>query len=163
MNGFPRRIPMRAARGAAIIGLAGLLVACAGYNPGPRATLGAATGAAAGGLIASAASDRSGDAVAAGVLLGGLLGGAIGDSLDRADRQYAARSFHDGLEYNRSGRASRWHNPDSGHSGSVTPTRTWKDDDGYCREYTQTVTIGRRTREAYGTACRDEYGDWEIR
>ena len=45
MSDFPRRLSERAARAGAIITLAGLLVACAGYNPGPRATLGAATGA----------------------------------------------------------------------------------------------------------------------
>jgi len=144
--------------------LASVLGACAGpyYQPGPRAQIGALTGAAAGGLIASAASGGKGDAIAAGVLLGGLFGGAVGDSLDRADRRYAAASFQQGLEYHPSGRASTWYNPDNGHSGSLTPTHTAELDTGYCREFSQTVTIGGRTQRAYGTACRDVDGRWRV-
>lgn len=149
-------------RAAGLLALAALLGACAGYQPGPRAGLGAAAGAAAGGLIGSAASDGRGDAIAAGVLLGGLLGGAVGDALDRADRQYAARSLHEGLEYRRSGSSAYWHNPDSGHSGTVTPTYTYQTARGYCREYSQSVTIDGRTRRAYGTACREPDGSWRI-
>lgn len=32
----------------------------------------------------------------------------------------------------------------------------------YCREYTKTVTIGRKRTEAYGTACMQGNGQWEI-
>ena len=32
----------------------------------------------------------------------------------------------------------------------------------YCREFQQTVTIGGRTAEAYGTACRQPDGSWKI-
>lgn len=32
----------------------------------------------------------------------------------------------------------------------------------YCREYTQKVTIGGRVREAYGTACLQDNGAWQI-
>jgi len=162
MPSFANRAPGRKLRIAMVAALAAALCACAGYQPGPRAALGAATGAAAGGLIASAAADGRGDAIAAGVLLGGLLGGAVGDSLDTADRRYAARNLHDGLEYERSGRSSEWRNPDNGHSGSVTPYRTYEDEHGPCREYSQTITVDGRTRRAYGTACRDWDGTWRI-
>ena len=145
------------------------LVACASphprhgyYGPGPKAQVGAFTGAAAGGLIGSAASGGEPEAIIAGVLLGGLAGGAIGDSLDRRDRIYAARSFQRSLEYEPTGYRTRWHNPDSGHSGSFTPTRTFETASGYCREYSQTVTIGGRTRRAYGEACRQPDGTWHI-
>ena len=144
--------------------LATVLGACVGphYQPGPRAQFGALTGAAAGGLLGSAASGGKGEAIAAGVLLGGLFGGAVGDSLDRADRRYAAASFQQGLEYHPSGRPSTWHNPDSGHSGSFTPTHTTATDTGYCREFSQRVRIGGRSRRAYGTACRDADGHWRV-
>jgi surface antigen len=156
----------RRGRVAGALLLAALLAGCAGhpggYRPGPRAVLGGAAGAAAGGLLGSAASDGDGAAIAAGVLLGGLLGGALGDALDQHDRRQAARSFHRGLEYHRSGHASTWHNPDSGHRGSFTPTRTWETADGYCREFTETVTIEGRQQRAHGTACRDADGSWRI-
>lgn len=34
--------------------------------------------------------------------------------------------------------------------------------DEYCREYTKTVTIGGRSEQAYGTACYQPDGSWEV-
>ena len=43
------------------------------------------------------------------------------------------------------------------------PVRTVQQADGtYCREFQQTVTVGGRTEEAYGTACRQPDGSWKI-
>ncbi len=155
--------PFRLRRCLVVLGLSLGLAACVTpYAAGPRAQIGAFTGAAAGGLLGSAASGGEGDAIAAGVLLGGLLGGALGDHLDRVDRRYATQNLQDGLEWEPSGRTSTWHNPDSGHSGSVTPTRTYHTARGHCREFTETVEIGGRIRTAYGTACRDAYGEWRL-
>lgn len=36
------------------------------------------------------------------------------------------------------------------------------EDGPYCREYTQQVTIGGKLRQAYGTACLQENGAWQI-
>jgi surface antigen len=119
-------------------------------------------GAAGGGLLGAAAGDGGAEAIAAGVLLGGLLGGALGDALDQSDRRYAATSFDRGLEYRPSGRPSTWHNPDSGHSGSLTPVRTYRDEYGYCREFVQTVTVEGRTEQAHGIACRQPDGTWRV-
>ncbi len=45
----------------------------------------------------------------------------------------------------------------------MTPVETYQRDDGqYCREFQQTVTIGGKTEEAYGTACRQPDGSWKI-
>ena len=56
-----------------------------------------------------------------------------------------------------------WLNPDIGHSGTHTPTRTYRSDSGqYCREFQQTVTIDGRTEEFYGRSCRGEDGAWRI-
>ena len=50
------------------------------------------------------------------------------------------------LEGQRSGSTQGWKNPDSGNSGTFTPTRTYQDGSGqYCREYRQTITVGDRT------------------
>lgn len=47
--------------------------------------------------------------------------------------------------------------------GSVTPVREGTSTYGrYCREFQQIVTIGGRQQNAYGTACRDADGSWEL-
>jgi hypothetical protein len=52
---------------------------------------------------------------------------------------------------------------DGGASGSVTAVRDGTSTQGrYCREFQQQVTIGGRTEQAYGTACRQPDGAWEI-
>lgn len=35
-------------------------------------------------------------------------------------------------------------------------------DEDYCREYTQTFTVGGETQKGYGTACLQPDGSWEI-
>jgi surface antigen len=137
-----------------------LTVAC--ETAGPKTAVGAAGGAAAGGLIGAAAGGGA-EGIVAGVLLGGLLGGAIGNALDQRDREYAARNYYQGLETYRVGETSTWQNPDSGHSGTITPTNTYQTPQGqYCREYQQTVTVGGQTEQAYGTACRQPDGSWKV-
>ncbi len=149
------------------LGKAAPLLCCAFFviscsNVGPNAAMGAATGAAAGGLI-GAASGGGAEGIAAGVLLGGLAGGVIGDALDQRDREMAYRNNQRALESNRVGHASTWQNPDSGHSGSFTPTRTYQSSQGqYCREYQQTIVVGNESQDAYGTACRQPDGSWRI-
>jgi hypothetical protein len=52
---------------------------------------------------------------------------------------------------------------DGGAAGSVTTLRDGHTADGeYCREFLQTVTIGGREEEAYGTACLRPDGAWEV-
>lgn len=59
------------------------------------------------------------------------------------------------------GETIRWH--DAGVSGTVTPTREGVSSaDRYCREFQKTVTIGNRTEQAYGTACMQPDGAWEV-
>lgn len=129
---------------------------------GPKAGIGAALGAAGGGLL-GAATHSGGVGIAAGVLLGGLLGGAVGSQLDNNDRQTAALTTQKALEQVPSGQTTSWQNPDSGHSGTVTPVRTFQQPSGqYCREFEQTVTIGGQRQKSYGTACRQPDGSWQI-
>ncbi len=140
------------------------LAACADAN-GSKQTGGALVGAALGGLLGSTIGGGRGQlaAVAAGTLMGAFLGREVGVSLDRADRQYANRAASRGLEHKSSGETTSWSNPDSGHSGTFTPVRTYREPSGrYCREYQQTVTVGGQTEQAYGTACRQPDGSWKI-
>jgi surface antigen len=52
---------------------------------------------------------------------------------------------------------------DGSAAGSVTPLRDGRAEGGeYCREFLQTVTIGGREEEAYGTACLRPDGAWEV-
>lgn len=101
--------------------------------------------------------------IAAGTLLGAWAGSEFGASLDKADMAYHSRTAQSALETTKSGTTSTWKNPDSGHSGTITPTRTYQVASGdYCREFTQTVNIGGKTEEAYGKACRQPDGAWQI-
>jgi len=50
-----------------------------------------------------------------------------------------------------------------GASGSVTATRDGTSTSGrYCREFQQEVTVGNKREQAYGVACRQPDGSWEI-
>ena len=145
--------------------LIALLVAgCATTDGGPRTktAVGGLGGAAAGGLLAAAAGG-SATGIAAGTILGGLVGGLIGDRLDAADRKQMHQTTQNALETSPTGTAVAWRNPDSGHTGVVTPTRTYQRQSGeYCREFQQTVHIDRQEQKAYGTACRQPDGSWKI-
>ena len=130
--------------------------------PGKRATIGGLGGAAAGGLLAAAVGG-GGTGIAAGVIMGGLVGGAIGDRMDAADRRAAQRAATQAFDTAPSGQSVPWRNPDSGNSGSITPTRTYQTASGqYCREFQQTVTIGGESQQAFGRACRQPNGSWQI-
>lgn len=102
-------------------------------------------------------------AIAGGTILGGLIGGSIGKSLDRADMAYANSSTQNALEQTSSGVTSKWVNPDSGNSGTITPVRTYQSNNGqYCREFNQTIMVGGQSQKAFGTACRQPDGSWKI-
>ena len=102
-------------------------------------------------------------AVAAGTLLGAFAGHEVGASLDRADMAYYNNTSQRALETAKVGTTSTWSNPDSGHSGSITPTRTVNTPDGsVCREYTQTINIGGKSQQAFGKSCRQADGSWQI-
>ncbi len=102
-------------------------------------------------------------AIAAGTLLGAYLGKELGASLDRADLAYYRQTSQQTLENAPSGTTNTWRNPDSGNYGTITPTETYQTGSGqYCREYSQTITVGGKSEQAYGTACRQPDGSWEI-
>lgn len=141
-----------------------LLSACA-YPVGPRESTGTLLGAGAGAVIGSQFGGGTGRVVGAaiGTLAGALIGQDIGRTLDRADRQYMQSTTQQTLETAPIGKTSTWVNPDTGNSGAVTPTSTYKNQDGrYCREYQQTVTVAGKQQQAYGTACRQPDGTWQI-
>lgn len=143
------------------------LTACTGPNnemQWNKQTMGTGIGALAGGLAGSQIGGGSGQlwATGAGVLLGGLLGSSIGSSLDKADMAYANQAAQ---RANSApiGQAITWNNPQSGNSGTITPVRDgYANNNRYCREYQQTITVGGKKESGYGTACQGANGDWEI-
>jgi surface antigen len=156
--GFKRVVP--------IILLALAVSSCASmqqtYKENPKAVLGGVLGAGAGAGIAAAAGGSPGVIVAS-ALGGALVGGLIGNQLDNRDKQMAADAAARAFEQNRMGQASVWNNPESGNSGSVTPTKTYQLANGqYCREYRQTIIVGGEKQTSSGTACRQPDGTWKI-
>jgi len=149
---------------AAAAALAAVLAGCTPYDYGPRETIGGLGGAALGGLLGSQFGSGSGKlaATGAGVLIGGLLGSSIGRSMDDADR---ARANDAVLRAQNApvGETIAWNNPQSGNYGTVTPLRDGTSASGqYCREFQQTITIGGRREQGYGTACQQPDGTWRI-
>lgn len=141
-----------------------LMAGCEG-TIGQKEQIGGILGAAGGGLLGAQFGHGEGQlaATALGAVGGLLVGSAIGRSMDEVDRLKQQQAAYTALERVPSGSSTTWQNPDTGHSGSVTPTRTYQRQDGiYCREYQQTVTIGGETERAYGTACRQPDGSWRV-
>ena len=138
-----------------------MLTSCAGNKQGA----GTGIGAVAGGLLGAQFGKGPGKLLFAGLgaVAGGLVGNSIGKSMDDTDKMMAERASQKALESTPSGNSIAWTNPDNGHSGTITPTKTYKQNDGgYCREYSQTVTIAGKQQQAYGKACRQQDGAWKI-
>jgi surface antigen len=149
------------------LAVAGLLAAgCAGdMQNNPKQTLGTIVGAGLGALAGSQIGGGKGQlaAVAVGALAGAWMGGEVGQSLDKADKAYLNRTTQDSLEHSKTGMVSSWRNPDSGHSGTVTPTQTFQKASGeYCRTFEQTIYVDGKEETATGQACRQADGSWKI-
>jgi len=154
---------MKVAKYAIVLAVGLALAGCegTGAKQGGGTVVGAGLGALAGSQIGSGTGQLA--AVAIGTLAGAFLGSEVGKSLDRADQAAMAQTTGYALESGRTGQVSTWQNPDSGHMGTVTPTRTYTASSGMpCREFTQTVNIGGRNETAYGRACRQADGSWQI-
>ena len=141
-----------------------LLTGCAGtYNKAPTgAALGAITGTA---LAYGLGKDSSKKNLwlIAGAAAGGLIGNNIGAKLDERDRLLLGETLQQTMEHGPTNSVGSWSNPDSGNSGTVTPTQTMLSANNQpCREFTTTVNIGGELSQAYGTACRQNDGSWKI-
>lgn len=130
-----------------------------------KKTMGTLGGAVIGGVLGSKVGKGTGNGIAIGLgtLLGAGLGSSIGGSLDAADMQYYNQSSQRALEMGQPGQAFPWQNPQSGNSGTVTPSNYYQNASGqYCREYAQSINVGGRMESGYGTACRQPDGTWQI-
>lgn len=147
-----------------ILAVALSLTACESGQRGQKETVGAGAGAIAGGILGAQFGSGSGRlwATGAGVLLGAYAGSNIGRQLDEADRakhNAASQRAHSAPV----GETISWDNPNSGHSGSVTPIRSGTNTSGQtCREYKQTIVVDGKSETAYGTACQQTDGSWRL-
>lgn len=147
------------------IGALAMLSACqTTMQDNPKETVGTVLGAIGGAVIGSQLGKGNGKTVgvAIGTLAGAWLGSTIGRDLDDLDRMKMSDATQDALENKPIGSSSSWDNPDSGNSGTITPTNTtYKASDSQpCREYTSTVTIDGQLETITGTACRRPDGTW---
>lgn len=146
----------RATRLAACVLALSVAGGCVATREQSGAVIGGATGAAVGSTIGHG----SGQVLA--IILGAMLGTAVGADVGRQMDEYDRIRAAEAMEYNRSGEAYDWRNPDSQRHYRVVPRRTYDGPGGPCREFTLDADIGRRPEQVYGTACRQPDGTWRI-
>jgi surface antigen len=147
------------------------LTACAGtgeqrpWGMGDKQTVGTAGGAILGGLLGSKVGGGSGKlwATGAGALLGAYMGSSVGKSLDQADMAYHQQAAQQAYTAPLN-RTIRWSNPESGHSGTITPIRegTQASSGAVCRQFKQAIMIGGQAETAVSTACQNGDGTWTV-
>ncbi len=126
---------------------------------------GVVIGAVLGGLLGNAAGGRNnnGAATFAGVIAGGAIGASLSTNLDCEDRAYAYRTYSDGFNAGKSNVSYQWNNPKNNRRGELRVKTYYDDPDGFrCANYTQTIYIDGRPREASGRACRQPDGAWAM-
>ena len=105
-------------------------------------------------------------ATALGAVIGATVGRNIGQALDKTSQARAGAATERALETADIGEAITWENRNNAEGpahGTATVVRQGSDSEGRtCREFQQTVVIGGREEQSYGTACRDENGDWKV-
>jgi surface antigen len=148
----------------AAIAMAVSLSAC--ENAGTKETAGTLVGAGLGGLAGSFIGSGAGRAaaIAGGVIIGGLIGNQIGKHLDQQDRAYAQNTASRSMASAPTGTSSSWRNPDSGNSGTVTPTTdTYTGPNGRpCRDFNHSITLANGQQDSVkGTMCMNPNGSWE--
>jgi surface antigen len=146
--------------GMCCCGLILLLTSCATPR-GDNEAGGMIIGGILGGVLGHEIGSGHGRAAATiiGTMIGTSIGGNVGRSMDKTDRLYVARS----LESVRTGVGTTWSNPDTGYLYRVVPTRTYDENSAPCREYTLDASIGGKTEQIYGTACRQPDGSWKVK
>lgn len=146
--------------------LAVLLAGCSGMSE--NETAGTLVGGAAGAVLGSqfGKSDGKTATTAIGAVLGATIGRELGASMDETSRRRAGEATHRALDTADVGAGITWENPANAGAparGTTVITRHGADRKGRtCREFQQTVTIGGKKVQSYGTACRDDNGDWRM-
>jgi surface antigen len=134
----------------------------AGCETTSHAQQGEVIGGVLGGVLGAQIGDGRGRtaAIIVGTIAGSMIGRQIGDNMDDTDRMQTAMVLNDG----RTGQGTTWVNPDNGNRYTVTPTQTFEQSDGPCREFRLDARVGDQAdQEVYGTACLQADGSWLVR
>lgn len=133
----------------------------AGCETTSHAQQGEIIGGVLGGVIGAQVGEGRGNtaAIILGTLAGSMIGRHIGESMDDTDRMYTARTLNDA----KTGQSTSWTNPDNGNQYTVTPTRTFEQTSGPCREFRLDASVGSQDdQELFGTACLQADGSWLV-
>lgn len=150
----------------AALGIGSALPACADDGAQFFST---AMGMGVGGLLGSTIGHGEGRVAATGA--GMVLGGVIGNELGRPSygAYYARPTYSYSYDYPydmfpTSNYAPYQPNYVAPPSPPPPPPSTYIDEDSgsYCREFSQTIRIGNRVQESYGTACLEPDGSWHV-
>lgn len=158
MTYSPRKIDGRVSSVLAGMLLVLVLGACETTTHGQQGEL---LGGVIGGVIGAQLGDGSGRdaAIIIGTIAGAMVGRHIGETMDETDRMQTATV----LTNSRTGESTSWVNPDTGHHYAVTPTRTFEQGTGPCREFRLDATVGdEHHQHVYGTACLQADGSWLV-
>lgn len=107
-------------------------------------------------------------ATGAGVFIGGMVGNEIGrpSRPGYAAPAYAGSTYGNDYPDDMFGQRVVVYRPNyvAPPDPPAPPPVTYIDEDSgaYCREFSQTVRVGGRLREAFGTACLQPDGSWHI-
>lgn len=146
-----------------VFAMAAIVSACNITSSGNKEIFGTLLGGAGGAVVGSQFGSGQGKlvGVAIGTLAGAFLGNQIGISLDRADQIAVQEATQRSLETQPTGVDMPWQGQKA--YGSVKPISTFQGSDGrYCREYQTTITVAVEQQVAYGTACRQPDGSWQV-
>ena len=139
-------------------------LALAGCAEGHNETGSTLIGAGLGGLLGAQFGSGEGQVAMAvlGTVAGAAIGNKIGKNMDKVDRM----KMRDAEQRAYSAPMNEtiiWNNPDTGHSGTVTPVREGRRQSGqYCREFQSEINVGGQREKGYGTACQQPDGSWKI-
>lgn len=154
-NGVTKRVGLMA---MIVLLSASLFTACETTTHGQQ---GEVLGGVIGGVLGSNVGEGRGKtaAIIVGAIAGAMIGRHIGESMDDTDRMKTAMVLND----SRTGTTTRWVNPDTGYEYTVTPTRTYEQSSGPCREFQLDATVGGQANQnIYGTACLQADGSWLV-
>lgn len=137
-----------------------LLTACSQNNQTSGQVIGGVTGAIIGQQFGEGENKALGAAI--GAIAGTMIGGHIGSQLDEQDKIAQQNSLGRALNAP-IGTDITWHNPSTGHRGSLTPIREGHDINGYyCRELSQTIVISHQPEHSYHRLCQYKTGQWYL-
>ncbi|MGI9509658.1 MAG: hypothetical protein ACR2QJ_09970 [Geminicoccaceae bacterium] len=78
-------------------------------------------------------------------------------ALTEVDVSLAAMLLQRTLDHAPDGTTRRWTNDESGHSGAITPVRSYIAATGqYCRDYHEVLLVDGQSKDFHYSACRDE-------